>query len=149
MLTRNPEPSRTQDPTEPGQVTADDPQCDPQAYTRLASIRYAHTLGPRPSMRMPGNSGGILIENAQADPSGGLAALSGTWDARLNPSRTPEGTLVLQLLPPANSDCDRLDRADVWLWLARRGHWHRLGHWPKTGWDWPHRAAPLIRAALG
>ncbi|MBB5155907.1 hypothetical protein [Saccharopolyspora phatthalungensis] len=96
---------------------------------------------------MPRSNGGILIESAEATPSGGLAAFTGIWNPKLSPGSTREGALVLQLLPPLHCP-DAHDRVDVRLWYARHRQWQLLRYWPRCGTDWPYHIAPWIRAAL-
>lgn len=111
--------------------------------------RMVCTLGPRPVMRMPRNTGAIVVHSAEVDPSGAVASFTGTWRPRLTPNDTRLGELVLQLLEPSCPDGDEADRVDVRLWLARRGRWVRLGAWTNAGPGWPHQLAPWIHAALG
>lgn len=118
------------------------PPCpSPAARTRLTC-----TLGPPPPMRMPRNTGGIVITSTDRDPHQALTGFTGAWKPNLSPATLPTGTVVLQLLPPA--DGDDPDLVDVWLWLTRHGRWLMLSCWKNAGPGWTYRAAPLIHAAL-
>ncbi|MBB5157452.1 hypothetical protein [Saccharopolyspora phatthalungensis] len=97
-------------------------------------------------MRMPRNTGGIVITSADTDPAHALTGFTGTWNPHLSPGILPTGTVVLQLLPPTGGDDP--DLADVWLWITRGGRWLRVGCWKNSGPGWTYRAAPLIHAAL-
>lgn len=109
--------------------------------------RVAWTLGPRPPMRMPGNTGGIVVTRADSDPTGALIGFSGFWSRRLDPDSVGEHAVVVQLFSPARG-VDTADRSDVFLWFTQRRRWRLLRGWKNIGPGWPHEAAPLVHAAL-
>lgn len=57
-------------------------------------------LGPPIPMRMPRNTGGILITTLDIDPHGGLVSFGGTWQPHVDLTTTRPGTVVVQVLPP-------------------------------------------------
>lgn len=97
-----------------------------------------------PPMRMPRDTGAILIQSCEFDPAGALAAFTGTWHAHLAPTDTGDDAVVLQLHAPATGEPDHVD---VRIWFARHHRWHPVGRWDAAGPDWPWLAAPIIAAA--
>lgn len=108
--------------------------------------RVTCRLAAYPVMRMPRDSGAIVVHSADFAPDGAFVGFTGLWDPFL-PSRTvTDGTLAVQLVAPRHGEGDH-HRADVGLWVLRNATWHRLGTWPDAGPGWPHLIAPFLHAA--
>lgn len=110
------------------------------------SGRITCHLGAYPVMRMPRDTGGIVVHSADFAPDGAFSGFTGTWDPFLPARSVAECTLALQLTAPRNTDDDHR-RVDVRLWLTRNATWHRLGNWPGAGPGWPQLIAPFVHAA--
>lgn len=118
---------------------------------RRAPRHWICPLGAFPPMRMPRDAGGYLVTQVEIDPSGACAGFTAAWHPRLDPVRTGQGDLVLQLHAPDVADEDEApadQRVAVSLWLAREDRWARMRCWPDAGAGWPQQVAPWIHAAL-